>query len=1137
MPLKEHVVTSGARKDRIQALIEGLDSLDRLKELFWSELSFEKSSKTISMDTWPESNSSLLAGDPLLIACAGKDGGFSVIYSQLAADSLRLGAERIAINQLRKKFPHALYVFSDRNQKHWHFVKSRLGADDESGISSKIVLRRFAAGPGERIRTAAERFAEFVALDSQYASGSALQIQERIDSAFDVEAVQKEFFKKFGELYHLVADDVRKTPGINSEEVPRLAQLILDRLLFLYFIQKKGWLDRNPDYLYSRFREQFEDKPDDIGYFSTVLAPLFRALSNGDKDEKVGIVPHLNGGLFEDSDQLGAPEDMKRWRLRIRNSTFKAIFDDLLERFNFTVTEDTPLDVEVAIDPEMLGKIFESLILKLEKNPEDDLRKLTGSYYTPRPVVHFMCRQALQEYLAGELAGGAEKISAELRERIEWFLDLPPADHLDEAGLELLSKRIPMSEAKTLRQALLDCKICDPAVGSGAFPVGMLHEITAALARLDLLITGQKVFGQRNYDYDLKKQVIENCLYGVDIQEQAVKLCELRLWLSLVVDYQVDWDKGPDKAIRDVPSLPNLSYQIIQGDSLVERMFGAVIPATQVANDPRSKQLIDRILDHKNTYFEEPDIRKKRKLEFDILLLQAELLEQMADIQKKQAERTAVTPDLFGGGSERNRKAEAEQAEKVDEWKRLKARIHKAREAIKADRESPKAAATGDIHKLRRKYFGSPGNTQPTFIWKLDFAEVFARKGGFDIMIANPPYVRADNPSQQGVREDIRNSGYYESLWEKWDLYVPFIERAYKMLRPGGVLEFITSDAYCHAKYAQKSQEWFLRNSIISRIDFVSDLKIFEAGVRNIIFQYKQGTGGHNQPLRILHKEEFGCTEAQKTDNQSALTHLTFKPDTESPTQNLSVPCNPVADIFYVSKGAVVHAEEKEHHGEFKLEDLVQDSKDAKHPKEFVEGKDVDRWAVTNMRYIEWGTRRAPSRFSRPTFPELYDVPEKVISVDMSAGTAKLKVAYDNAQLFHNHSAWCFVPWHYLKGVKNRSIAKSARYADEADGDNKIRSREALEELSRSFDIKYVLAVMNSSWAHEFLRHHRRSNIHLYPDDWKKLPIPVATQAVQKKIASKVGEILKRLKINQPIDDLEAEVDAIVTGLYEGKEV
>ena len=141
----------------------------------------------------------------------------------------------------------------------------------------------------------------------------------------------------------------------------------------------------------------------------------------------------------------------------------------------------------------------------------------------------------------------------------------------------------------------------------------------------------------------------------------------------------------------------------------------------------------------------------------------------------------------------------------------------------------------------------------------------------------------------------------------------------------------------------------------------------------------------------------------------------------------------------------------------------------------------LDRWQAARNKWLEWGTKRAPSLFSRPTFPEIYSAPEKMISIDLAAGLGEQKVAYDANQLRHNHSAWSFVPWHYLKDVRNRSLKKSARYADEAKPGDNLPDRGKLETLSRCFDAKYLVAVMNSKVARRYLMKHRRSNIHLFP--------------------------------------------------------
>lgn len=229
----------------------------------------------------------------------------------------------------------------------------------------------------------------------------------------------------------------------------------------------------------------------------------------------------------------------------------------------------------------------------------------------------------------------------------------------------------------------------------------------------------------------------------------------------------------------------------------------------------------------------------------------------------------------------------------------------------------------------------------------------------------------------------------------------------------------------------------------------------------------------------------------------------------------------------------VVHADEKRVQGGFELKNLVADFCDEIHIKPFVEGKHLDRWLPTTHKWLEWGTERAPELFSRPTFPELYIVKEKLISVDMAAGVGKLRVAYDDQQLLHNHSAWSFVPWHHLHGVHNNSLKKAARYRGEKPRPD-LPQREELEATSRRFNVKYLLGVMNSSAARDFLRANRRSNIHLYPDDWKKLPIPDVSLEQQAPIVALVDQILTLRRANPRADiaALEAEIDRQVAALY-----
>jgi hypothetical protein len=476
-------------RQRVYDLLAQMPSqgMTAAKRLFWTELNYDRANEPLSRRNWPDRAREVLADDPLILARhQSKFGDFEIIYTPLAEEQvgrafpLSLTAERLAVPRLLKNHPYALFAFSDTAERHWHLVNVRLdkvpGTSEVPGTSApatRRLFRRIAIGPYERLRTASERVAmlDLQTLSPDLLGLSPLAIQQRHDEAFDVEAVTRGFFRRFARLFYRVRDEIATAPGL-ADGADDHAQMLLDRLLFLYFIQKKGWLAQDPDYLYNRFLDGHAKRPDATSYYGQVVYPLFVALSdrevNRDLAGQLGAVPFLNGGLFE-LRLASSGRNADQARLPVSNRTFRALFEELLEHYNFTISEDTPLDQEVAIDPEMLGKIFESLVLEREHDPDVDLRKATGSYYTPRPVVAFMCREALAEYLVGE--------SGIARERVARLLDLPPADRLTDEEREWLSGAFSPAEAQALKALLLDVRACDPAVGSGAFLMGLLQAI------------------------------------------------------------------------------------------------------------------------------------------------------------------------------------------------------------------------------------------------------------------------------------------------------------------------------------------------------------------------------------------------------------------------------------------------------------------------------------------------------------------------------------------------------------------------------------------------------------------------------------------------------------------------------------
>ncbi len=358
---------------------------------------------------------------------------------------------------------------------------------------------------------------------------------------FDVEAVTKRFFADYGTVFATVEAAVQ---GVPAGEPRRLyVQRLFNRLMFLWFIQRKGWLrfQGNDNYLRALFdaaRAAGEDFLNDRLYWTffyglNTAGESYAVHSDAKLRERRGDVPFLNGGLFDLEDDYDVKD-----RVTIPNDAFAAVFD-VFERYNFTVTESTPLDVEVAVDPEMLGKVFEELVTG---------RHESGSYYTPRPIVAFMCRESLKHSLAGTVSDESA---------VARFVDEgDPAE---------------LHDPEAVLNALRAVKVCDPACGSGAYLLGMMQE---------LLRLREALFATRGLDavgvYKRKLEIIQNNLYGVDIDVFAVNIAKLRLWLSLAVDFEG----------ATPPPLPNLDFKIECGDSLTG-------PNPQEVSDLYHKMLIE----------------------------------------------------------------------------------------------------------------------------------------------------------------------------------------------------------------------------------------------------------------------------------------------------------------------------------------------------------------------------------------------------------------------------------------------------------------------------------------------------------------------------------------------------------------
>ena len=948
--------------------------------------------------------------------------------------------------------------------------------------------------------------------------------------------------------------------------------------MFIWFLKEKGLVPEELfDEVFAR-RALKKNAPDGTDYYRAVLQNLFFATLNTEIDkrgfstrsrtthrdftryryrsmladpdgfmDRLRAVPFVNGGLFDCLDdfagaraggrRIDAFTDNVETHGKALDVPARLFLDSgeglfpLFRRYKFTVEENTPLDQDVALDPELLGRVFENLLAAYNPETRETARKVTGSYYTPRHIVDYMVGEALAAALAARVHptdGDAHRWRARLGYLLDWEdARDAPAEFFDE------------DEIDALVRAIAGLRVLDPAAGSGAFPMGVLHRLTLALRRLDPrndrwealqkelataragqafdtrdeaarsaeLVEISRIFETyRDSDFGRKLYLIQNGIYGVDVQPVACQIAKLRFFVSLTVEQIPKDDPADNHGIRP---LPNLETRFVAADALIGL---------------RAESRL--LLDNDEVASKRRDVAEVRERYF----LADNRQDKLDRIKEEQGHRNELRKIL-----ENEREAWTAAQKRCIERKARELPNHGVREEFRAAELAKLARRQrgydADLSDARKVAEWDPYDQNARADW-FDPGWMFGVTDGFDVTIGNPPYVRADfrDERHKATRAAILASGDYDTLWEKWDLFVPFMEKSFKLLRAGGVSSLIVSDAFGHAKYALKAREWFLRHALVERVDFFSRIRIFAAAVHNLSYLFRKADGSENEPLRRLHEPAFGEITALSSAGQKSLDERAFFP--EDLYRRPSAPTVRLADLCYVSYGLRANADDREVKGAFRTEDVISVRRDRKHPFAFVQGKHLDRWCPRSHVWLEWGTARAPSLFARRTFDELYEVAEKIIA-QRTPGPDPKSCLDDERRRF-DASCVGFVRWIDLAEVRNRSIRKQARYSDEKNSSDLSAERKVLEANSRRVSIRYLLAVMNSSSARDFLRAGRRSNVHLYPDDWKELPIPDVPPDAQDPLVRLVDDILA-VKATDPDADVTAqenEIDRLVRALY-----
>ncbi len=855
-----------AAPQTILSLLENLRGIEPLKQLFWVELNYDRVNDPVN--ELPDGTVDLVAEPPLRLATGGSDKNFHIIYVKLKTERLRKTDERQIIAHLQTWYPDALYVFSNVAQEEWHFINVKLAREKkekseqhERDVKSRTLFRRITIAPDERLRTAAERIAmldleELGEQDTFLESRellTALEIRKCHEEAFNVEAVTEAFFEGYKRIFGALQTELRHQTD-DVKWVHDWSQQFLSRCLFLYFVQRKRWLGNDIEFLRT-FWEAYQDSPEPTNTFveKWLNVLFFKAFNNQFHGgyayfpvkirETLQLAPYLNGGLFRENEL-----DMA-YAVSVSDELWQNIFN-FFERYNFTIAEDTPLDQEVAVDPEMIGRVYESLV------SEEEERGDGGIFYTERVEIDLMCRLALVDNLANHIGTAADKLLF-----YETLFAFEPKEKED-------------ADAKLadiwgdIHKHLTEMTVLDPACGSGSFLVGMLHVLDDLCER-----AGSHLDIQTESRFERRKTIIGKNLYGVDVKQWACKVAELRLWLALIIDAEFDL---AELAVRKDALLPDFSFNIRHGDSIVQDIGGMNLAQTRalgsgVPSDMKRK-ITNLQTEKLRFYHNDPDRKYTKKEEIKAAenslfreLIQSYNTEISKSIRSLKTWLEDPAEQLMFADMKQpeTRQLDFETLKKQEELKRHEenlAQVERARDALSSDKMSP-------------------------FVWDIAFVEIFSQCGGFDIVIENPPYIRQEDirdlmlPRDEGIKttnkqvykaklaravyqvhpkffgyqpkKDIKPDKPEASVKHKLngrsDLYVYFYFHGLSLVNPKGTFCTITSNSWLDVAYGAKLQEFILKQCQLKMVLDNSAKRSFAAADVNTVISLISAPNGHRE--------------------------------------------------------------------------------------------------------------------------------------------------------------------------------------------------------------------------------------------------------------------------------------------------
>jgi hypothetical protein len=695
----------------------------------------------------------------------------------------------------------------------------------------------FIVGENQAVHTASEQIEKIAGKENTY--------QDILD-AFSIEKVTKDFFIKVASAFRSLVGGKEKINGkekdfgegilILPKKDDKIRQeftiRLINRIIFCWFLKKKksnkGVPLLSDEILSSSAINSYKNNFDSVqfvakSYYHDIVEPLFFEMMNKPLDErlrkyrsieKLNLIPFLNGGLFEPHKESDFYELDKNAfvskhlnTVKVPDKWFKDFFK-VLETYNFTVDENTPVDIELSIDPEMLGRIFENLLAEINPETGETARKSTGSYYTPRTIVEFMVDESIKYYLMDKIGIKEEKVQ----------------DLLSYSSEET---NLTEQEKDKVLDAFGSLKIIDPACGSGAFPMGVLQKMLLILQKVDphnkkwfekflakiqdnlMRETTRRKFKDEDLDYVRKVAILKHSIYGVDIQPMATEISRLRAFLSLIVDTKID----ENAKNRGIEPLPNLDFKFVTANSLIDVDRVTLQEDNQLIKDP----FFERFEELTQDYFTVSDANKKNKTRKDI----EDLIDKKVNEKVEHIQELGKVLDSRFGISKENKEKIAKLNYEADLWRSYK-----------------NIFTSEPVKFFNTKYF---------------FPEV---DNGFDIVIANPPYVDSETMVKQA--SNLRNiyRTIFESAKGNWDLFIIFIERGINLLKVNGIISYIVPNKLISAKYSES-----LRNILISKnikeIRDYSKVDVFkESDVYPITFTIVNNRNKNNVLITLMNSVE-----------------------------------------------------------------------------------------------------------------------------------------------------------------------------------------------------------------------------------------------------------------------------------------